>query len=355
MRAMMGAIYSCGYEGSVFQTQQMLDDPNEEDAYASMFCQERARFNALYKSVDGCCLQGPQIYYDPFDGANFAGCTPEWLRVLSAFGIPFTTRDDADIHFFSGEQMRFMPDEKIKEYLSKPLFLDGEAAKVLTEKNFSELTGVKAAEALLQGTDRFDLGAREIIDDSFCSGSKGRQMARADMYCPRGTGELLKVEIIDPNCKEVTKIVNFRGEHMAPGMTFFRNKLGGTVIVFATSLKNHFGSSLFNYRRQALLQELLIRCNADFPMIKGAAHFYLIVNKPQQPKEFKALFTCINLAVDPHEKMTLHLPGSLRNAVSFSFLDRQGSWLEMSFERDETTVTFKHNFNYADPVYIMAK
>ena len=355
MRAMMGAVYSCGYEGSVFQTQQMLDNPNEEEVYGSMFHRERVRFNALYKSVDSCTLQGAQIFYDPFDGNNFEKCNPQWLRVLSAFGIPFTTRDDADIVFFSGEQMRFMSDEKIKEYLSKTVFLDGHAAKVLTERHLAELIGVKTSDLLIQGNDRFDLGAKEMINASYCPDLQGRQMARADMYCPRGTGELFRLDIIDDSCEEVTQIVNFKGEHQAPGMTFFRNKLGGTAVVFATSLANHFGSSLFNYRRQALFQELLVRCGADFPMVQGAANFYLIVNKPQQEKDFKALFTCTNLAVDPHERIKLHLPDSLRSCKEFRFLDLQGKWQKMEFERDETTVTFIHNFNYAEPVYISAR
>lgn len=352
MRAMMGAVFSFGFDGAVFQNQQMLDDHDEEKVYSLMYHRERSRFNAIRKSVEGCQMQGVRLLNDPFERGNFPCQQAEWLKVVSAFGIPYTTREDEDIVLVSGEQLRFLSDEKIMELLAKNLFLDGDAARVLTERNFAHFTGARVEEGLLQGKERFDLGAKEIICGSFCPEHKGRTMTRADAYSPKGNGLLYKVEIAEPGCEEVTKIVDFRGEYTAPGMTFFRNALGGKVVICAAALENHHASSLFNYRRQALLQDLLIRCNAQFPMVKKAPHLFFIANKPVEKKDFKAFLTCINLAVDPLEELSLYLPENLRKCSRLRFLDQDGSWQDLPFERTADGITVNMRFDHTVPVCI---
>ena len=355
MRAMMGAIYSCGYDGSVFQTQQLLDDPDEENTYGTMFMKERTRFNALSRHVEGCTLEGVRIFYDPFEKSNFPKNDPEWLRVMSSFGIPYTSKESVKIVCISGEQLRFVPAEKIRELLSGSVILDGDAAKLLTERGFSELLGAEVTEPLIEGNARFDLGAREELSPDILPELKGRQMHRADMYCPHGTGLLYRVKITDPACEEITKVINFKGEYTAPGMTFFRNALGGNVVIYATALANHFGSSLFNYRRQALIQELLIRCGTSFPMVRKAPKVFLTVNVPQKEKEFRRLITAINLAADPLEELELYLPEELRDCNDFSYLDQQGQWQKTAFEKLPEGVLLKHRFNCAEPVFIAVR
>ena len=160
------------------------------------------------------------------------------------------------------------------------------------------------------------------------------------------------MEIAAPGCEEVTKIVDFRGEYTAPGMTFFRNALGGKVVICAAALENHHASSLFNYRRQALLQDLLIRCNAQFPMVKKAPHLFFIANRPVEKKDFKAFLTCINLAVDPLEELSLYLPENLRECSNLRFLDQDGSWQDLPYERSADGITVNMCFDHTVPVCI---
>ena len=352
MRTMMGAVYSWGYEGSVFQIRQHLDDPDEDPACKNMFLKERARFNAVRRSVEGCRLLGARLHYDPFENCNFPGNKPEWLKVLSAFGIPYTTQEEGDILFVSGEQMRYWPDEKIKAALSGTLFLDGDAARVLTERNFSGFTGARVSEGLLQGSARFDLGAKEVICEKFRPPEKGRLMARADYYCPKGTGFLYKIEITDPGCEEVTQIIDSQKKYTAPGMTFFRNSLGGCVVIYATALEKHFGSSLFNYRRQALLQSLLAGCGAEFPMVRNAPRVCCIANKPVTEKDFSLFVTCTSLGIDPLDEVTLFLPEKERQFKECRILDQEGRWQALPFERTADGVRLKTALNYTEPVYI---
>lgn len=361
MRTMMGCIYSCGYDGSVFQAydgsavQPLPDAPARgESAYGKMYRKERTRFDALRKTVEGCRLKGVQIYRDPFDAVNFSEMEPRWIKAVTAFGIPFTTVD-APVAFLSGEQMRFMKEEEIKGFLAKTLVLDGSAAKVLTELGYGEFTGAEVRDTLLQGNDKFDLGAKEVISTAFFPESAERKMARADVYCPPGNGVLYRLEIREPDCREVTAIVNSESEYMAPGMSIFKNKLGGTVIIYATSVEGNFASSLFNYRRQALLQKLLVDCGADVPMVRKEPKVFLITNVPETEKDFSAVLTIANLAVDPLEELELFLPDSLRTCEEFTVLDREGKWQKIDVEKISDGVRLKHVFNYADPVYLMIR
>ena len=350
MRALMGSIYAYGFDGSTFQS----EPPEEERAYGYMFKKERKRFNALRRAVLNCRLKGAGIYYDPFEKANFPGNSADWLKAVSAFGIPYTTKD-APVTFFSGEQMRFMADETVKKYLSQTVILDGAAAKLLAERGYTGYLGAEVSEPLIQGIDRFDLSGTEIICSGFLKDSVRRDMARADMYSPAGNGILRKLEITDPACQEVTRIFNFKQEYMAPGMTLFRNKLGGNVIIYATEVAGNFSASLFCYRRQALLQELLIRCGADFPMAKAEPAVFLIANEPEKQDKFSAMLTITNLSVDPLEKLALFLPEKLRQCEELFFLDLEGDWQKMQFEKTADGVLLKHPFNYTEFVHIMMK
>ena len=46
---MMAMAYSQGFDGSTFQTQQLLDCPNEEAVYGKLWKKEKLRFNKLHK------------------------------------------------------------------------------------------------------------------------------------------------------------------------------------------------------------------------------------------------------------------------------------------------------------------
>ena len=352
MRAMMGAVYSCGYDGSIFQILS-LNTPNEERAYGKMFREERTRFHVLHKTVEGCHLKGVRLLRDPFEATHFHGMHPYWCGAVSAFGIPYTTRE-APITFISGEQMRFMSNEEIKDFLSQTVILDGWAAKVLMERGFEGFMGAKVSTPLLQGNDKFDLNAREVIRKPFLPDGVGERMPRADIFCPRGNGELYHLEITDPACKEVTSIFNSDLEYMAPGMSFFHNSMGGNVIIYAAAMENNFSSSFYNYRRQALFRQLLINCGADFPMIKGEPHVFLLANIPEKEKEkdFAALLTIVNLAVDDLDELSLFLPDPLKNCRSFAALDRNGKWQEMDLEKTSDGIRVKHPFRYTDPVFV---
>ena len=353
MRVFMSAAYSYGYGGSVFQTQQLLDDPNEEEAYGKMFAEERKRFLSLREKVIGCRVRGVRLHHEPFEAANFPKYGPAWLTSLAAMGIPHTT-EEAEIAFISGNQLRYADDSTIMKYLAKGLFLDGLAAKVLCERGYGEHLGVNLRAPLVEGNERFDLEAREIVNPKFIPDCRGRHMPRGDNYSPGGNGEVYRIEITDPACETVTEIVTFRDEPMAPGMTRYRNRLGGTVVVYATEVNGNASNSLFNYRRQKLFQELIRQCSDFLPMVKNAPRVYLIVNEAPAGRDDFAVLTCINLCADPLEKLELHLPAAWRGKVAFERMNPDGRWQEAETETTADGIILHQPLLYTRPLYLLA-
>jgi len=355
MRVFMSAVYSYGYDGSIFQTQQMLDDPNEEKAYGKMFAAERSLFNSLRAKVSGCQVRGIQVHHDPFEAANFPKHGAAWLESLTTMGIPYTT-EDAEIACISGNQLLFADDRTILKYLSKKgLFLDGLAAKVLCERGYGEYLGVEVKSLLIENNAKFDLGAREIIDPEFIPECKGRNMSRGDVFSPGGNGNVYKLEVTDPACRKITEIVAFRKGPMAPGMTCFRNRLGGKIIVYATEMNGNASSSLYNYRRQKLFQDLICRCSDFLPFVKNEPRVCLIVNEAPAGRDYHGVLTCINLCPDPLEKLELHLPAVWRNGIIFKMMDRNGLWQDAPAEMTGDGIILNRTLNYTEPVYLLAE
>ena len=123
MKAFMAISYSSGIVGSIFQTRQLLDDPNEERAYGEMFRTQRARFSALADLTSRCERVGVSLPYDPFYSTLDGLDAPYFCRTLDLFGIPYTTKR-GKVAFLDERLARHLPDGEIRTYLSGGLFLD---------------------------------------------------------------------------------------------------------------------------------------------------------------------------------------------------------------------------------------
>lgn len=357
MRAIMSAAYSYGFDGSTFQTQQLLDHANEETAYGKMFAAEWPRFQAIHRIAKQCRVTGVQIDYDPFwntvDPAVLQ-LKPLWTKCIGLFGIPFTTLDSG-VTFWDEYQTRYFDDEVIMKKLSGTLFLDGAAAKHLCDRGYSSYIGVEIGDDVLSGTTiRFDLGAREVICDGFLPDYPGRHMPSAHMYSPPGNGKLLKMTVIDNTCEVISNAVTFQKAQICPAMTRFVNRLGGKVVVMGMTLRGNHSQSLFNYRRQRLLQELIVWGSDDFVMAKNAPDIYVIENEAIDPSQsgFLGMLTLINLCEDDLDEITLHLPSKWKHAV-FSILDRNGHWQPAASTPTADGITLHCQVRHLDPVYLL--
>lgn len=355
--AIMATVYSYGFDGSTFQTQQLLDCPNEESAYGKQFAAERNRYNAVYRIAGQCRLNGAQLEYDPFFNTlpnDAAEAEPLWLNTLSRFGIPYTSTQ-SDVVFWDLRQAKYADHGRILQVLSKTLFLDGDAAGYLCERGYGEYLGVQIGACVTEDGDlSYDLAAREIICDAFVQEGKGRHMPSAHMYNPLGTGRMLAVIPADNACEIVTEYYDMSRRRIAASMTRYQNSLGGKVVVMGLTLDGNRSHALYNYRRKRLLTDLLIWAGCDFAFVKEAPEVFLIENRPKDAAAgFKGMLTLINYCEDTLDEVTLYLPESLQNTDDILVLAENGQWQKAVYEKTADGVLIKETLRHLSPVYLL--
>ena len=356
MQVLMGSAYAMGFAGSTFQTQQLLDDPNEEDGYGLMFSREKPRFEAIMQAAKHCTLQGAGILYDPFWASVEPAARPGWVRCVSHFGIPCVSTP-SDVTFLSGKQPVFLSDDDLCGLLKKGVILDAEAAAMLCDRGFSSLTGVAVSgEAAVSGKNLYDLAGREVISDTFAADSCGRHMHRADFFSPGGNGRGFLLEPL-PGCEVITDLLSYQKKHLSPGMTRFVNRLGGRVVVLGQTVANNRSSSLFNYRRQKLMQELINWCGGNVVMVKNAARVFVIQNEADDPEKagFAGMLMLSNLNPDPAEEIELYLPGSWRQFKHFEMLDRNARIVPLDCTPTADGIRLNTPLEYAHSMVIFGR
>lgn len=355
MRVYTYSGYSYGLCGSTFQTQQLLDDGNEEKTYGRFLKRERSRLQGTYDAACHCQLKGVQLFYDPFWGTSEPGTGAAWTEPLSKFSIPSTTLD-SKVVCLSGNQPEFMSDEELKRVLSGGVFLDGEAAASICKRGWSKFIGVETGPDPITGMDVYDLCGREVIQSDFIPDHKGRDMHRADFYAPRGKGKHVSLTPIDPECEVITRSCSYKKREITVGMTRFVNELGGRIVVMNQGVAGNQSSSLYNYRRQKLFQELLTWCCDEFVFVRDEARVFLIQNEAVTPEKagFFGMLTIINLNPDPVEGFALHLPPAWRDR-EFLRLNSDGEYLPIAAEKSSDGVRFSFDLNYTRAEVLLAR
>lgn len=357
MKSLMACAYSYGFDGSTFQVRQHLDDPNEEKGYYEMFCHEKRRFEAIRALATTCAVRGCTVRHDPFWAGVYPDARPGWSWPLAHFGIPYTTTDSG-LTFLSGNQPRACSDEEIRKLLHRGMILDGEAARLLCLRGFSADLGVTVTEAVKEAGRLRDLCGQESIREEFVSSGQGRLMTWADTYSPYGNGLLYDVRPTAAGCETVTDVLNFQGSCLGPGMTRHENQYGGRVVVMAMTTHGNRSSSLFNYRRQRLLQRLVSwATEEDIVYVKNRAKTFCILNQPRDASAapFRAMLTLINLCSDTFAGVELFLPEKWRHSCRFRYLDCGGDWKDADCRATADGVEIIHPMPLFEPLYLLCE
>ena len=354
IKAMMAAVFSYGFDGSVFITQQLLDHPDEETVYGRMFREERGRFETVHQLAGQCRLKGAEIGYDPFwNTADQTG--PSWVKPLSRFGIPYTTLP-SDVAFWDACRAGSAEDDRILEALRKTVFLDGDAAAVLCQRGYGAYLGVRIGGDVTEGsTLGFDLGAREVIRDLFAENGSGRNMPSAHMYNPRGNGRMRAVVPTDSGTEVITEYFGYDRRYVAASMTRYENRLGGKVVVMGLTVNGNNSHALYNYRRKRILERMLIWADCDFAFVKGAPEVFCIENAAADPAAagFQRMLTLTNYCEDPLEAVELYLPRGGRNVTQAYTVERDGGLKEAAFALTQDGLLLREELAYLTPLYLV--
>lgn len=356
MQAMLATVYAAGFDGSTLQTQQCLDDANEDKAFGAAFAKERPRHEALHQVAKRCELKGVEITFDPFyNTLSTKNKLPDWAQAAGLMGIPYTTLP-AEVAMWDDRPATHYSHQQVMTYLSKTLFLDGDAAKALCQRGYGEYLGVEIGEDVATAPFKYDCCAREIICDGYAPESRGRNMAIPHLYSAGHSGKLLRMTVTDAKTEVLAEAYTFRRELVCPSMTRFRNALGGTVIVMGMTLEKNFSQSLFNYRRQKLLQQMILEATDELVLVKNAPRLFALMNEPLEEArgDMIGLLTLINLSSDENgEPPLLHLPKAWRGCEEILAMDEHGAWRPAAFTATEDGICLLEKTDYLHPVHLL--
>lgn len=335
MLSLMSLVYSYGYDGSTYNITKLSSESTVgEDTYGTVNREALPRLSALHKAIADCRLAGVHLPYDRFYNSTknlLPTENPLWHQFVSFTGIPYTTRESS-VYMMDERDAKFRTDEELKEILVGGVIMDGETARLLSERGFGEDLGIRVGGAVTdEGMFRFDLGGTEQLTEAAALLSEDRVMTTAHMWAPRGNGVQYRLEPTDSACEVLTETVDYLGNKHGAAMTRYINTRGGRIVVMGQTLAGNYSQSLFNYVRAELIKNLIAWCGGDLLTTDHTAKVDLTVNVPTGEADFNGIATLINFGEDGYDSILFRLPQGWETGT-VERLDENGVWQPVKAE-----------------------
>lgn len=347
IKSLMAAAFAYGVNDSVFWPVQSLDNPLEEEGYATMFRAERKRFEALKATVKGCRVDGCEILYDPLVNILPGGTRGNyaWANVTGRLGIPHTSAN-GKVKLLSGKIIENMSDEEIKKLLRGSVFLDGQTAYALSKKGFSKMIGAE----VLPGSDP-NFWNEGLRDPSLYPNVNGQLMYNMLFFGRVGTegGAFYQLTPLD-RTEIITDFLGLDEKPVLPGMVRYENEMGGRVAITAFDLgSNNSSSSLLNYRKKEIIRQTIEWLgNEPLPVyVKDTPNVFCVFNRSKSNDY--AVVTVINLCSDSFDAITLDIAPEWANSV-FMLMDSDGEWHQADVVLHGNTLKINVPLPLLDPV-----
>ena len=245
-----------------------------------------------------------------------------WATALLGFtGIPFSYEKNPPSGrvIILSEGTGNFSDNELKKFFSGTVLINGDAAMELSARGFSGLMGIHAAEWTLPNA-------------TYEETSDGKRMYRMPKTAQLKVLDA-KVEILSRLYHSVSK--NKCGMELAPGMTKFRNSLGGTVIVTSArfSPAGYQAYGMLNEARKNLLLKT-VDCGIYYP---GDAPLSLTVFRD------RGILTLavVNLSLDMLYELPLN--GLPEKIASAGILRSNGTWENVALNGNTVKFTLSPN------------
>lgn len=262
-------------------------EPASGEAYRKKLAAHRGTYEKIAALVPTLRWRGACIplsrYYDYGYTAKDLWTFPHdaWSAcVLDRLGIPLYFSDTpSGAVFLEGEADRGYPDDEVREMLSGHAFISSDAAARLSERGFADLTGVRVA----------PFSGEHPTFERYADGG----------CCPVQNGFQTLLPLTPDTVAEsgVYHVERMTDEKLlSPGVTRYKNALGGTVRVFSGTPRAPFhystGFSFLNETRKAVLVAALKEAGELPVYTAGDTEFYCKAADMADGALFVALFPC---------------------------------------------------------------
>lgn len=327
-------------------------EPNSGEAYRRILAKYAGFYNelsSLVPSLDwlGCRIPLTKGLWEPkapLSTFTMSSKINGWGRcVLERLGLPmyYSERDGGAV-FLDGRRDEFFPDGEIEKMLSGTIFLAVESAKNLIKRGFGEHLG-----ADIEEIPKNDTGAsQEIIFDN---GNPSSKQVGLHRLIPNQEGVISRSMVVStPNgTASPPRIPLF------PGVTSYKNKLGGNVIIFSGTPEAPFhyttAFSFLNESRKLQLINLLTEAGELPVYYPDDSEVYLKAANTKDGALFVAFF---NISLDPIDEITLVTD---REVHSIETLMPDGSYKPVSFRADGKKLVLDTAAEILSPVILILR
>lgn len=305
------------------------------------FYRELARLTPSLK-WHGCripLMNAPLRPTVPLSGFRSPSLETAWaICVLERLGLPlFFSTDNVGAAFLDSNRDTFFDDDEIRRMLGGTVILAAESAKSLIKRGFGEYLGVQV---IARAPDAM-APKGELI---FATGNRcAAQMKLQELRPVSPDVEVLSEVFTLPDGKTYTPLF--------PGVTRFRNALGGTVVVFSGSPEARFvyneAFSMLNEARKRQLVDIL-RDSGNLPLFYPEdAEVYLRAATTPDGDLFCALF---NIGLDPLDDIPLVADRPIRRIRR---LMPDGTYADVPFTVDGGRIVVNASALTLDPVVLL--
>ncbi len=259
-------------------------------------------------------------------------------HLLERLGLPtyFSTKDGGAA-FLTGEADRKFSDEEILKILSGTVFMSYDTAERLIKRGFREHIGVDVKEWS---------GEIANIEKIYETGKFQDAQYKAHELV------LLNSDVVvDSMIYHTVDRENYTD--LFPGTTIYKNKLGGTAIVFAGTpvapLNYLDGFSFLTYSRKRQLVKLLEKTGNLPVYYDGQEEMYFKAGKMPSGE---MLLAFINIGLDPAEEIALGTKLDIKKARC---LTPDGKLKSLKIRKGNGKIFINKQINTLDPVIILVK
>ena len=272
------------------------------------------------------------------------------MQMLESHGIP-TIYENSHILANSGQQLRAFNDSEIREFLSKGIWLDAVAAKILFDRGFGREIGLKSINSPVFLNDLGAFSAEEFFNPKF----GGAEKKFLTLTMPDLTGRP-DFSIMEPvaEAEIISRIVDPDAKRHHVCAYAYENQLGGRIIVQAFDLATAYGVAYnHTFRREQLQHMVRWLGRDDVPLLVRGGVYPLGLRKDLGDKTLLGLF---NLSLDPWEKVEFEFSDK-RTIEKTELLTATGDWVPCkNFSIIKVKDTFQLQLTksvpYHEPVFL---
>ena len=335
------------YTGSILEgvngakhwiTRLMTHEPKSGDKYREILAKNRGFYEKLAELQPSLKWRGCRIFVPSTPDFTYGRVKEEWdgwsYCVLEKLGLPmYYSSGNGGVVCLEGDVDTRLSDEDIINILKGGVMLASDTAQNLIKRGFGKYLGVDVRE----WTGKQPV--REFYKNGSCTGV---QMQIKELI------PTSKETVVNSQVCNTTDYESY--EYLFPGVTEYKNELGGNVFVFSGTpvAEYHLATafSFLNYTRKEQLVELIKKANELPVYYPGDEEVYLKCADMEDGRIFCALF---NIGLDMIDKIELVCDFE---AKSFETLLPSGEIISVPFEKENGKYVLEKSAQILDPVVI---